>query len=126
MFNRILVGIDGSKNSFVASEYGIYLSKLLKRPVIGVHIVDVRLIKGAFFEDIVGALGFSEYDNIAEKVKEALDQKGKVLLDIFAKECRKKGGDCSIAQVFGIPHKELINLADSEDLIIIGNPCPKD
>ncbi|HIE59740.1 MAG TPA: universal stress protein [Hydrogenothermaceae bacterium] len=120
VFNRILVGIDGSKNSFVASEYGIYLSKLLKRPVIGVHIVDVRLIKGAFFEDIVGALGFSEYDNIAEKVKEALDQKGKVLLDIFAKECRKKGGDCSIAQVFGIPHKELINLADSEDLIIIG------
>ncbi|RUM47934.1 MAG: universal stress protein [Hydrogenothermus sp.] len=120
MFNRILAGIDGSKNSLVASEYGIYLSKLLKRPVVGVHIVDVRLIEGAFFEDIAGALGFSEYDNLTEKVKEALDQKGKVLLDIFAKECREKGGDCSIAQVFGIPHKELINLADPEDLLIIG------
>ncbi len=120
MFNRILVGIDGSKNSIIASEYGIYLSKVLKRPVIGAHIVDVRLIEGAFLEDIAGALGFSEYDNLTEKVKEALDQKGKVLLDTFAKECREKGGDCSIAQVFGIPHKELVDLADPEDLLIIG------
>jgi len=52
MFNRILVGIDGSKNSFIASEYGIYLSKVLKKPVVGIHIVDTRLIKGAFLDDI--------------------------------------------------------------------------
>ena len=120
MFNRILVGIDGSKNSIIASEYGIYLSKVLKRPVIGTHIVDIRLIEGAFLEDIIGALGFTEYDNLTDKIRESLDQKGKVLLDTFAKECREKGADCSIAQVFGIPHKELINLADPEDLLIIG------
>jgi len=120
MFNRILVGIDGSKNSWVAADYGIWLSKVLKRPVVGIHIVDIRLIEGAFLEDIAGALGFTEFENLSQKVKEALDQKGKVLLDIFAKECRQKGADCSIVQAFGIVGKELVNMADPEDLLIIG------
>jgi len=120
MFNRILVGLDGSENSWIASDYGIYLSKVLKRPVVAIHIVDIRLVEGAFLEDIIGALGFSEFDNLSEKVKESLDEKGKVILEIFAKKCREKGADCSIAQVFGIAGKEIVNMADPEDLLIIG------
>ncbi len=120
MINRILVGIDGSKPSWVAADYGIWLSKRLKRPVVGVHIVDIRLLEGAFLEDLAGFLGFSEYDDLYDKMKEFLDKKGQALLDIFAKKCREEGADCSIAEAFGIPYKELANMADPEDLIIVG------
>ncbi len=120
MISRILVGLDGSKHSEIAGEYGIWLSKKLKRPVVGIHIIDIRLLEGPFIEDVAGALGFTTYSDITPKVKEALEERAKVILDTFAKECREKGGDCSIAQAYGIVYKELVNMADPEDLIIIG------
>ncbi|WP_457635874.1 universal stress protein [Persephonella sp.] len=120
MISRILVGIDGSKSSWVASDYGIYLSKKLKKPVIGVHIVDIRLLETPFVEDLAGALGFTTYADITPKLKEVLDERGRALLDQFAKKCREAGADCSIAQAFGIVANELVNMADPEDLIIVG------
>ncbi len=120
MINRILVGIDGSKNSWVAADYGIYFSKKLKRPVIGVHIVDIRLLETPFIEDLAGALGFTTYADVTPKLKELLDERGRALLDAFAKKCREEGADCSIAQAFGIVANELVDMADPEDLIIVG------
>ncbi len=120
MINRILVGIDGSKPSWVAADYGIYFSKKLKRPVIGVHIVDIRLLETPFLEDLAGALGFTTYADITPKLKEVLDERGRALLDAFAKRCREAGADCSIAQAFGIVANELVDMADPEDLIIVG------
>jgi nucleotide-binding universal stress UspA family protein len=120
MISRILVGIDGSKSSWVAADYGIYFSKKLKKPVIGVHIVDIRLLETPFLEDLAGALGFTTYADITPKLKEILDERGRALLDAFAKKCREEGGDCSIAQAFGIVANELVEMADPEDLIILG------
>ncbi|WP_297454741.1 universal stress protein [Persephonella sp.] len=120
MINRILVGIDGSKSSWVAADYGIYFSVKLKRPVVGIHIVDIRLLETPFIEDLAGALGFSVYADLTPKLKEILDERGKVLLDEFAQKCREKGGDCSIAQAFGIVANELVDMADPEDLLIVG------
>ncbi len=120
MISRILVGLDGSKYSEIAGEYGIWFSKKLNKPVIGVHIIDVRLLEGPFIEDVAGALGFTTYSDITPKVKEALEERAKVILDTFAKKCREEGGDCSIAQAYGIVYKELVEMTDPEDLIIIG------
>ncbi|WP_029523447.1 universal stress protein [Persephonella sp. KM09-Lau-8] len=120
MINRILVGIDGSKSSWVAADYGIYFSVKLKRPVVGIHIVDIRLLETPFIEDLAGALGFSVYADLTPKLKEILDERGKVLLDEFAQKCRERGGDCSIAQAFGIVANELVDMADPEDLLIVG------
>ncbi|WP_297889531.1 universal stress protein [Sulfurihydrogenibium sp.] len=120
MIGRILVGLDGSKSSKVAGEYGIYLSKNLKRPVIGVHIIDVRLLEGPFLADISGGLGFSTYADLLPKIKEVLEAKAEAILDEFAVACREKGGDCSIAEAYGVVVNELVNMADPEDLIIVG------
>jgi len=120
MINRILVGLDGSDHSKVSANYGIWLSKLLRKPVVGVHIIDIRLLEGPFIEDVAGALGFTVYSDLTPKVKEALEERAKVILDDFIKECREKGGDCSIAQAYGIVSKEIVDMADPEDLIIVG------
>lgn len=120
MIGRILVGIDGSKASKVAVEYGIYLSKQLKRPVVGINIVDIRLFEGPFMADIAGGLGFSSFGDFTVKVREVLDHKSQLILDEFAKECREKGGDCTVAQAYGIPDYEIVQMADPEDIIVIG------
>ncbi len=120
MINRILVGTDGSKYSLVAEEYGIYLSKKLKRPVIAIYIIDKKLISEAIIEDIAAALGFGEYADLTDKIKEYLDEKGKAILKAFAVKCREAKADCSIASAIGFVANEIINMADPEDLIIIG------
>jgi nucleotide-binding universal stress UspA family protein len=120
MIGRILVGIDGSKNSWTAADYGIYLSKKFKRPVVGIHIVDIRLLESPFIEDIAGALGFTTYSEITPKIKEVLDERGKALLAEFARRCREGSADCSIAQAFGIVANEIVDMSDPEDLIILG------
>lgn len=120
MINRILVGTDGSKYSLVAEEYGIYLSKNLKRPVIAVYIIDKKLISEAIIEDIAAALGFGEYADLTDKIKEYLDEKGKAILEAFAVKCREAKADCSIVSAIGFVPNEIINMADPEDLIIVG------
>jgi len=120
MIKRILVGIDGSKSAWVAAEYGIYLSKKMKKPVVGIHIVDIRLLETPFIEDLAGALGFSIYADITPKLKEILDERGKALLNEFARKCREAGADCSIVQTFGIVANELVEMADPEDILIVG------
>ncbi|NPA57918.1 MAG: universal stress protein [Aquificae bacterium] len=120
MVKRILVGIDGSKSSWVAADYGIYFSKKMKKPVIGIHVVDIRLLETPFIEDLAGALGFSVYADITPKLKEILDERGKALLDQFIKKCREAGADCSIVQLFGIVANELVEMADPDDLLIVG------
>ncbi|RUM60132.1 MAG: universal stress protein [Persephonella sp.] len=120
MISRILVGTDGSQHAITAEEYGIYLSKKLKRPVIAVYIMDKKLISEAIIEDVAAALGFGEYGDITDKIEEYLDEKGKAILKAFAVKCRNAGADCSIAQAIGFVAYELVNMADPEDLLIIG------
>ncbi|WP_456384731.1 universal stress protein [Persephonella sp.] len=120
MVKRILVGIDGSKSSWVAADYGIYFSRKMKKPVVGIHIVDIRLLETPFIEDLAGALGFTTYMDVTPKLKEILDERGKALLNEFAKKCREAGADCSIAQAFGIVANELVEMADPDDLLIVG------
>jgi len=120
MINRIIVGTDGSEYSISAEDYGIYLSKKLVKPVLAVYVMDLRLINEAFIEDILGMIGFTEYINLSEKMKEYLDKKGEAILKAFAIKCRNAGADCSIAQIYGVVADELVNIADRDDLIIIG------
>jgi len=120
MIKRILVGLDGSEASRIAGKYGIYLSKKLKKPVIGIHIIDIRLLEGPFIEDIAGALGFTVYSDFTPKIREALEKRADIILNTFAQECRKEGGDCSIVSAYGIVVNEIVNMADPEDIVIVG------
>lgn len=120
MIGRILVGIDGSKASKVAAKYGFYLSKTLKRPVVGINIVDIRLFESPFMADIAGGLGFTTYGDFTAKMKEVLDARSQLILDEFTKECREENADCTVAEAYGVPDYEIVQMADPEDLIIIG------
>jgi len=59
MFKRLLVGLDGSKSSWSACEYAFEFAQKLNLPLVGMHIIDKRLMEESFLEDLAGVLGFS-------------------------------------------------------------------
>jgi len=124
-FKRIIVGIDSSQSAWTASEYAFQLGKRLDVPVIGVYIVDERIIDESFLEDLAGILGFTYYVGISQKVREFLENQADALLDEFLALGRSKGVKVSSFQATGVPYKLIAEQADEEDLIVIGKKGKK-
>ncbi len=120
MFKRILAGIDGSRAGWTAKNYAFTLAKAFDLPVVGIHVIDVRLLEESFLEDLAGVLGFTYYLGISQKVREFLEKQADVLVEEFLSEGRKKGLKVSSFQTVGVPHEVLVEQADPEDLLIIG------
>ena len=120
MFKRVIVGLDGSPASMVATRQAFNLGKFFDIPVVGVYVIDERLLDESFLLDLSSILGFTYFPGISARVKEVLEEQGKVLLETFAQQGRREGVKVSIVQIQGIPWKEIVNEADEEDLILVG------
>jgi len=120
LFSRILVGLDGSKASWNAVFYAFEFAKRLNIPVVGIHVIDERLIEESFLEDLAGVLGFTYYEGISAKVKEFLENQADVLLEEFLSMGRSMGLKVSSFQTTGVPYREIIAQADREDILFLG------
>ena len=76
MIKSILVPTDGSPNSSIALDYGIYLSELFDAEITGLNVTDIRALEGPFLNDISASLGFSPYQNYLPKFQQILDERG--------------------------------------------------
>ncbi|MCX8059868.1 MAG: universal stress protein [Aquificaceae bacterium] len=119
-FKRIVVGIDGSKAGWTAKDYAFELGEKLSVPVLGVHIMDSRLIEESFLEDLVGILGLTHHLGISQKVRDFFEEQASALIEEFLSEGRGKSLKVSSFQTVGIPYQELVHQADPDDLLIIG------
>jgi len=120
MFKRLLVGLDGSKSSWSACEYAFEFAQKLNLLLVGMHIIDKRLMEESFLEDLAGVLGFTFYYGVSSKVKEFLESQANLILEEFLSLGRQKGIKASSFQTVGIPYKEMVSQADMEDLLFIG------
>ena len=120
MFKRIIVGFDGSQSAYIAANYAFDLGKNIDVPVLGIYVIDKRLLDETLLEDLAGILGFTFYLGISTKVREALEKKADVLFKEFAELGRQKGAKVSLVQIEGIPYEEITREADPEDIIFIG------
>ncbi len=120
MFKRIIVGVDGSPASINASKIAFRLGNFYDIPVVGIYVVDVRLLEESFLADLAGVLGFTYYEGISSKVKEFLEKQGDVVLTEFSALGREFGVRVSVVQSTGVPYREIASQADPEDLIVIG------
>jgi len=119
MFNKILVGLDGSPTSWSAVHYAFEFGKRLDVPVVGIHVIDERILGEGFLEDIAGVLGFNYYAGISEKLKRFFEGQANVLLDEFLALGRSKGVKVSSYQSTGKPYHVILAQADPEDLIML-------
>ena len=120
MFKRIIVGVDGSPASMNASKIAFRLGNFYDIPVVGIYVVDVRLLEESFLADLAGVLGFTYYEGISAKVKEFLEKQGDAVLTEFSALGREFGAKVSVVQSIGVPYREIASQADPEDLIVIG------
>jgi nucleotide-binding universal stress UspA family protein len=114
MVQNILIPTDGSDYGKTAIAYGIHIARKLDAKLIGLHVVDVLLIRGPVFTDISGSVGLPPYQEFLPAVESGLEEKAEAILQDFR-------GQCEAAEV----HPETIKVTGIIDETIIeeGRKC---
>ncbi len=91
MIKNILIALDGSEHARAALHYALWIAERVRAALWGLHVIDIIAVEGPFFQDISGALGFEPYFDMSGKVREALHERGHMLLEEFATVCHERG-----------------------------------
>src|SRR5438046_9935266 len=121
MIKTILVALDGSEHADAALRYALWLAERVRATVLGLHVIDVVSIEGSFLHDISGSLGFEPYLDFSAKMREALRERGGVLLETFTKRCAGRGVPCDTTLATGIVANEICDQARDADPVVIGH-----
>jgi len=121
MIKNILVPLDGSEHSKGALEYGLWLAEKFNGMLFGQHVIDTVSIEGTFFHDISGSLGFEPYLDFSTKMREVLEERGKVILEEFRQRCQQKGLRHETFLDMGIIPNEICDRSKIADLVVIGH-----
>jgi nucleotide-binding universal stress UspA family protein len=121
MIKNILIPLDGSEHSKAALDYSIWMAEKFSGTLFGQHIIDTISIEGTFFHDISGSLGFEPYLDFSTKMRDALEERGKMILDNFAQRCREKGIRHETFLDLGIIPNEICDRSKVADLVVIGH-----
>ena len=121
MIKSILVALDGSQHADSALEHALWLARRLRARVIGLHVLDIVSIEGSFLHDVSGSLGFEPYLDFSSKMREALQERGRVLLDAFTARCEKEGTAYDTVLPMGIVANEICDHARTADLVVVGH-----
>jgi nucleotide-binding universal stress UspA family protein len=120
MIKNILVPLDGSDHSKGALEYALWMAERFGATLFGQHVIDTVSIEGTFFHDISGSLGFEPYIDFSTKMREALEERGKTILDEFSRRCQERGVRHETHVDLGIVPSEICERAKGADLVVIG------
>jgi nucleotide-binding universal stress UspA family protein len=121
MIKSILVALDGSEHADTALEHALRLAERLKATLVGLHVIDVVSIEGSFLHDISGSLGFEPYLDFSAKMREALRERGRVLLEAFTRRCAERGVPSDTTLAMGIVANEICDQARMADLVVLGH-----
>jgi nucleotide-binding universal stress UspA family protein len=121
MIKTILVALDGSEHAEAAIQHALWLANRLKGTVTGLHVIDIVSIEGSFLHDISGSLGFEPYLDFSAKMRDALRERGHLLLETFARRCGDASVPCETVLATGIVANEICDQARTADLVVIGH-----
>src|SRR5262245_21314508 len=121
MVKSILVALDGSEHADTALQHALWLAGRLRATVLGLHVIDVVSIEGSFLHDISGSLGFEPYFDFSAKMREALRERGRVLLETFTRRCAEKNVPSDTIVATGIVANEICDQARVADLVVVGH-----
>jgi len=121
MIKSILVALDGSDHADAALQHALWLAGRLRATLLGLQVIDIVSIEGSFLHDISGSLGFEPYLDFSAKMRDALRERGRVLLDTFARRCAERGVPCDTILAMGIVANEICDQARTADLVVMGH-----
>ena len=82
MIKNILLPLDGSEHSNAAFDYALWMTEKFDGTLFGQHVIDTISIEGTFFHDISGSMGFEPYLDFSTKMREALEERGKLEIQV--------------------------------------------
>src|SRR5690349_18903870 len=120
MIKRILVPTDGSDHATVGVQYGIGLAKQHQASLVGLHVIDIRLLEGPFLRDISASLGTAPYVNYQNNMSLILEEQGRAALEEFKQDCEKRGIPFDPMQITGPVARTIVEQGELADLIVMG------
>jgi len=120
VFNRILVPTDGSDAASAATGYAIRLSSIFDSTLVGLHVVDVRLIEGPVLQTIGSMWGDIPLPVQQEGVTRTLRERGGRLLDDLTRRAEEQGRPIETALEVGIVPEVIVERARGVDLVVMG------
>jgi nucleotide-binding universal stress UspA family protein len=121
MIKNVLVPLDGSEHSKAALDYGLWLAEKFDGALFGQHVIDTVSVEGTFFHDISGSLGFEPYLDFSSRMREALEERGKLILEEFSRRCRERNLRHESFLDMGIVPNEICDRSKMADLVVLGH-----
>jgi len=119
MIKKILIPTDGSVNSDIALDYGIYIARKLNTAVNGLHVLDVNLLQVPMLSDISGTVGMPPYDGFFTAIETSLNEKADFIIDNFRQRCLKAGLTTEAKKITGKINEVIIAEAGKADCILM-------
>jgi len=116
---KILIPTDGSDYGKTAIEYGIYIATRLNAQLIGLHVVDIRLMQGPVFTDISGSVGLPPYQEFLPVLQGGFDERAETVLQAFKTRCEQAGLHPEIKKAVGVIDQMIIEEGGNADWILI-------
>jgi len=123
-FKRIIAPIDGSEGAKKAARTAIYLAKHLGVQVVALYVVDSSLIAKIPSPEELGSFdidAFLQKEGGSFDIDAFLQKEGLAALDEVESMAREEDVSVEKKMVEGIPDHEIIELADRDDLIVMGS-----
>jgi nucleotide-binding universal stress UspA family protein len=115
----ILVPTDGSEYGKTAIDYGICIAKKLEAQLIGLHVVDIGLMRGPVFSDISGSIGLPPYQEFLPVIEAGLDGRAETVLHAFRQRCEAAGLHPGTLKAVGIIDETIIEEGKKTDWILL-------
>ena len=119
IIKSILIPTDGSEYGKTAIEYGVYIAKRVNAQLIGLHVVDIRLMQGPVFTDISGSVGLPPYQEFLPVLQEGFDERAETVLQAFKTRCEQAGLHPEIKKAIGIIDEIIIEEGNNADWILV-------
>ncbi|HIJ64528.1 MAG TPA: universal stress protein [Candidatus Hydrogenedentes bacterium] len=120
MIKRVLVPVDGSDEANIGAHYAVSLAKRCGATLLGLHVVDIKLLEGPLLRDISASLGTAPYVNYQGNIAMILEERGKAALKAFEDACKDAGVPSKTEQVTGIVTRAILEKGELADLIVMG------
>ncbi|MCX5759842.1 MAG: universal stress protein [Candidatus Hydrogenedentes bacterium] len=120
MTKRILIPTDGSDYASIGVRYAVALAKRFNAALLGLHVVDIRLLEGPFLRDISASLGTAPYVNYQGNISMILEERGQAALDAFRHTCEEADVPCETVQATGVVVRCIVEKSELADMIVMG------
>ena len=115
----ILAAIDNSPYSPAVAEYAAVIAKPAGATVVGLYIVDIRLVEGSYGRILAAAMGHEE-ERAREALAALLEANGRQGLDIARAICDRYGVPFDQRIERGRPAQVIARLAPAYDIAVVG------